>query len=171
MVKIAARCNKKKILYSAPMLISVALILGISYEFTQSFIPIYFGPESQFRLILECVFWWHAILTLVSIISCTISDPGYLPESFKHPLTSEGYAPMAVLRKYNYRLYQKQKLYDFSVHADDESAPCISFNTADASEGKELTPTKRITEEDTQKMNHDEWRVIQESVREKFPKC
>lgn len=78
---------------------------------------------------------------------------------------------MAVLRRYNYRLYVAHRLYDFSQPADDETAPSISFQGTETEEGREMTPRKKITEEDTQRMTHEEWLPIQKTVQEKFPSC
>jgi len=40
------------------------------------------------------VFSYFSIMTLITIVVCLGSDPGYIDPKYKHPLTNQGYAPL-----------------------------------------------------------------------------
>ena len=76
---IGYKCGRSKLLMGIPAIGSVAIILAISYVYLYSFIPDRFSGEYTYqRFVLEVVFYYFSIMTLVCIFATAISDPGYL---------------------------------------------------------------------------------------------
>lgn len=84
-------------------------------------------PEfSSERLLLQLVFAWFSINTIISILSVLTSDPGYIDSFYKHPLKSDGTAPLEKLRTFNAEVMKRNNLYDFSIVEDEENGGLIS---------------------------------------------
>lgn len=78
--------------------------------------PEVYGSEFPIsRIVVQCIFTWFSVNTIVSIIRVLTSDPGYIQDKYKHPLNSNGEAPLEKLRIYNVQSFKKNNLYDFSV--------------------------------------------------------
>jgi oxalate decarboxylase/phosphoglucose isomerase-like protein (cupin superfamily) len=116
------KCGLKKIVFGLPAIIAFALICYISYVFMFLFMPDRFQEYHWLRSAIELVFTWFSAMTLVSIVATAASDPGYISNHYKHPLTNEGNPPLNLLRVYNMKMFQTLKLYDFAKVTKDEES-------------------------------------------------
>jgi hypothetical protein len=133
MVSFGYKCGTRKLLFGIPALIAIALIVAISYVFLHEFLPYSYHHEyTTERYVIEIIFYYLSIMTVVCICLTAVSDPGYLSLEYQHPLTHEGYAPLNQLRAHNMRLFSKHKLYDFTrdnvMGGDYEEQPFISLD-------------------------------------------
>ena len=60
--------------------------------------------------------------TYVYIFITFTVNPGYLPAKYKTPKTSKGYAPCALLRIYNMRLWMANDIYTFDEFSGERHA-------------------------------------------------
>ena len=72
--------------------------------------------------------------TIISILRVLTSDPGYINDKYKHPLNSNGEAPLEKLRTYNVQSFKMNNLYDFSIQDDEEDSQLMTAsNSVDTS--------------------------------------
>lgn len=77
-MKCGHKCSRNKLLMGIPAVFAVALIIYISVIFLYRFVPYSFPTYTAGRITLEIVFYYYSTMTLVSIVTCALSDPGYL---------------------------------------------------------------------------------------------
>ena len=73
-----SRCTNKKILLGVLCVGAIVLILYISEVFLFEFLPYSYTKYDSKRIVIEIIFYYFSIMTILSIISCAASDPGYL---------------------------------------------------------------------------------------------
>jgi len=88
------KMSTKKLLFTIPAALATALIIYISWQFMFNFVPSEFKQYNWHRVVIEMVFSYFSIMTLITIVVCLGSDPGYIDPKYKHPLTNQGYAPL-----------------------------------------------------------------------------
>ena len=96
-------------------------------------------------ILIRLTFAYFSIMTYVFIGLTFTVNPGYLPKWFKTPPTSEGYAPIQLLRIYNMRTWMANDIKSFDEFGP--SADDIEINFEDeAYENHGSTSINLITE-------------------------
>ena len=83
-------------------------------------------------------------MTYAHLVTCLISDPGYIPEWLKAPLKPEKLAPLELVRLYNMRSFESNDIYSF----DNLDAR----NNAGDIGGDENSTSTFVDEDDGQKL-------------------
>lgn len=84
------------------------------------FIPETMPEMTMGRIVLQVVFSYFSIQTVLSVVRIVTSDPGYIDPSYKYPQKPDGMAPIEKLRTYNMNLFKKNNLYDFTIEGSDD---------------------------------------------------
>ena len=87
-MKFGYKCSSRKLLSGIPGLFSLAAIFYIAYIFAFKFLPITMLAYYWTKLFITTIFYYFFIMTLVSITTTALSDPGYLSLEYQHPLTN-----------------------------------------------------------------------------------
>ena len=98
------------------MLLAVALITYISYQFLFRFMPTHYSLEEDPTwqgYAIRIVVSYYITMTYVFILECFVASPGYLPKWLKANLTSDSKAPMSLIRIYDMRFWMRNKIYSF----------------------------------------------------------
>jgi len=97
------------------------------------------------RILVQAIFTWFSVNTLLSIFRVLTSDPGYIDDKYKHPLNANGEAPLERLRLYNMQSFKINNLYDFAIQDEEEDSCLIASNnnesvdtSVDASDAVEM---------------------------------
>ena len=109
-----ARFNLLKVCMAIPWGLVIALISYISYTFYWTFLPYFFKDEgmSVVALAIKGAFLYFSTMTYLFIIKAFISNPGYLPEWLKLPLSANE-TPHDIIRVYNMRFWRSCGIYEF----------------------------------------------------------